>query len=92
MPKQVQIDFELFLDLYSYFFGENAPEGDDANEIRRALDEKAERIINRELFTRYKRAPTGEEREQARRAYLDRRGIFRARTDSECPLPEPPTS
>lgn len=73
--KQIQIEWDLFVDLYCYFFGETSPIGDEADAIRRQLSDKIDRIINRELFSRYKRAPTGEEREAARIAYLDRREI-----------------
>ena len=32
-------------------------------------------MLNRQLYSRYKTAPTEEEREQARQEYLDRRGV-----------------
>ena len=32
-------------------------------------------MLNRQLYSRYKMAPTEEEREQARQEYLDRRGV-----------------
>ena len=32
-------------------------------------------MLNRQLYSRYKTAPTKEEREQARQEYLDRRGV-----------------
>lgn len=35
MSKQVQIDWELFLDLYDFFFSDEAPEGYKADEIRK---------------------------------------------------------
>lgn len=91
MPRQVQIDWELFLDLYDYFFSDPAPEGYEADEIRKAITDKVDKIINRELFTKYKRTPTGAEREAARQAYLDHRGIHRDwRTATEYHAPEPP--
>ncbi len=74
--KQVQIDIDLFADLCEYFFGEQQGEEWLADDIRRGLDSKLDKIIARELFTQYKRAPTGEEREAARKAYLDHRGIL----------------
>lgn len=33
-------------------------------------------MVERELYTKSKTAPTEEEREKARQAYLDRRGIL----------------
>ena len=32
-------------------------------------------LVMRELYTQYKAAPTEEEKEQARREYLDKRGV-----------------
>lgn len=86
MPKQIQIDFELFRDILDYFYNhydehESEP---DFNDIYEKLSEKVEKIINRELFTRYKRAATPEERERYRKEYLDRREISKSfRTDKE---------
>lgn len=89
--KTVQIDWDLFLDIYDYFFSDKAPEEYEANEIRKKISEKVDKIINRELFTKYKRAPTGAEREAARKEYLDHKGILQSfRTDIEYPNPEPP--
>ncbi len=84
MAKQVQIDDDLFIDLYVYF-RENAPhENSPEDELFTRLQEKADRMIDRALFTTYKRAPTPEEREKARQEYLDRRGISKSfRTDTE---------
>lgn len=84
MKKQVQIDWELFLDLWDYFTNEEAPTDYQANEIRNKLSEKVDKIISRELFSKYKRMPTGAEREQARQEYLNHRGIHKDwRTDEE---------
>ena len=37
--------------------------------------QKLDAMLNRQLYSRYKTAPTEEEREQARQEYLDRRGV-----------------
>lgn len=75
--KDVQITFELFLDLISYFFPDDkdCPKGYEADMIREQLRIKMQKIYNRDLFTRYKTAKTPAEREQARREYLKERGI-----------------
>ncbi len=39
------------------------------------LNEKIQKIMRRELYTRYKTADTPEEREQARHLYLDEVGV-----------------
>lgn len=84
LGKSVQIDTQLFLSLYNYFFGDDAPQGYEADEIRRKLQEKVNKLIDREIFTQYKRASTPQEREEYRQRYLDRKGILRDfRTDVE---------
>ena len=79
----VQIDRELFLDLYAYFAEVDSSDY-LAMELFQKLDEKLQKMISHELFTQYKRAATPEEREQARQKYLDNRGINKNfRTDKE---------
>ena len=70
--KTVQIPYDLFLDLAMYHLrGEDAYE----EEIRHSLEQKLDAMLNRQLYSRYKTAPTEAEREQARQEYLDRRGV-----------------
>lgn len=91
--RQVQIEWELFCDLLDYFELGGEYQGEEflAEEIRKKLDSKLDKLIARELFTKYKRSPTGAEREQARKAYLDHRGVLKDwRTDEEYHPPEPP--
>lgn len=78
MGKQVQIDFELFCDILDYFEVGGKWQGSEflADEIRKGLNDKVNKIIARELFSRYKRTPTGVERETARQEYLNHRGVF----------------
>ena len=44
-------------------------------EIRQELEKKLDRMVMRELYGKSKTAPTEEERERARKEYLDRRGV-----------------
>lgn len=82
MPKNVQIPSDLFFDICDYFFKEQ--EDDLADDIRKQLNLKVDKLINHELFSKYKTAPTGAEREKARQEYLNRRGIPGSfRTDRE---------
>ena len=46
-------------------------------EIKKGLEAKLEAMVKRELYTKYKTASTEEEREQARKEYLDKVGIHR---------------
>lgn len=50
-------------------------EDDYEEEIRQGLEQKLDAMLNRQLYSSYKTAPTEEEREQARQEYLDRRGV-----------------
>ena len=70
--KNVQISEELFFALLKY----HLVEIDDAlPEIKKGLEDKLEAMVRRDLYTKYKTAPTEEEKEKARKEYLDRRGV-----------------
>lgn len=71
--KHVQISYELFADLVLYHL--NGEDGFD-EEIRQGLERKLDAMLNRQLYSKYKTAPTEEQREQARQEYLDRRGVL----------------
>ena len=72
--KQIQISEELFIQLIKFHFLD-----DDLweDEIKTGLEQKWESIINRLTYTKYKTAPTEEEREKARIEYLDRKGYHK---------------
>ena len=70
--KNVQIPYALFVDLVLYHLN---GEDDYDEEIRRGLEQKLDAMLNRQLYSQYKAAPTEEQREQARQEYLDRRGV-----------------
>ena len=44
-------------------------------EIKKGLEEKMEAMVRRDLYTKYKTAPTEEEREKYRQEYLEKKGI-----------------
>ena len=44
-------------------------------EIKQELEKKLDRMVMRDLFGKSKTASIEEEREQARKEYLDRRGV-----------------
>ena len=70
--KNVQISQELFFLLVRYFLiGQEETEP----EIVKALEKKMDALVMSELYTQYKTAPTEEEKEKARREYLDKRGV-----------------
>ncbi len=70
--KNVQIPYELFVDLVLYHLN---GEDDFDEDIRRGLEQKLDAMLNRQLYSQYKTASTEEQREQARHEYLDRRGV-----------------
>ena len=70
--KNVQISQELFIALMRYFLLEQE---ELHPEIKKGLEKKLDALVMRELYTKYKIAPSEEEREKARREYLDRRGV-----------------
>ncbi|MDD3746887.1 MAG: complexin-2 [Anaerostipes sp.] len=70
--KNVQIPEGLFMKLLKYHLldvEEVQPE------IKKGLMDKMDAMVMRELYSRYKTAPTEEEKEKARQEYLDKRGV-----------------
>lgn len=73
--KNVQISEELFIALLKYHLVEI---DDVLPEIKKGLEEKLEAMVKRDLYTKYKTAPTEEEREKARQEYLEKVGMHRS--------------
>ena len=67
--KNIQISEELFFALLKYHLVET--------EIKKGLEDKLEAMVRRDLYTKYKTAPTEEEREKARQEYLEKVGMHR---------------
>ena len=70
--RNVQISEELFVNIVKYFLLEQE---ENLPDICRGLEKKMDALVSRELYTKYKTAPSETDREMARREYLDRRGI-----------------
>lgn len=70
--KNVQISQELFMQLLRFHLVEDES---CEKEIKQELEKKLDRMVLRDLFGKSKTAPTQEEREQARKEYLDKRGV-----------------
>ena len=70
--KSVQIPYELFFQLLQYFLMDNY---DGEEIIRLGLEKKLDAMVNREVYSKSKTAPTEEEREKFRKEYLDRKGM-----------------
>lgn len=70
--KQIQIPERLFVSIIKYFIGGKQ---DEFNYIVSGINEKLDKAIEHDLYTKSKVAATPEEREKARQEYLDRKGI-----------------
>ena len=70
--RDVQISQDLFMQLLRFHLMEDES---CEREIKQELEKKLDRMVMRDLFGKSKTAPTEEEREQARKEYLDRRGV-----------------
>lgn len=70
--SQVQIPKGLLLALFQYHLAGNE---EYLPEIEKALMEKLDSMVKRQLYTTFKTAPTEEEREKARQEYLDKCGM-----------------
>lgn len=70
--KNVQISQKLFMKLLRYHLLDDDSCTED---VKKGLEQKMDTMVERELYTKSKTAPTEEEREKARQEYLDRRGI-----------------
>ena len=72
--KMVQIPESLFVALMKFHV---LGIEDCLPEIKTGLEQKYEAMMRRELYTKSKTAKTQEEREEARKAYLDKVGMLR---------------
>ena len=68
----VQISQELFMQLIRFHLVEDES---CEKEIKQGLEKKLDKMVMRDLYGKFKTAPTEEERERAKKEYLDRRGV-----------------
>ena len=73
--KNIQISEELFVALVKYHLLEM---DDVLPKIKKGLEKKFEAMVKRDLYTKYKTAPTEEEREKARQEYLEKVGMHQS--------------
>ena len=69
--KNVQVPQQLFMKLLRYHLLDDDSCADD---VKKGLEQKMNTMVERELYTKSKTAPTEEERQKARQESLDRRG------------------
>lgn len=70
--RNVQISQKLFIQLLRFHLIEDES---CEREIKEELGKKLDKMVMRDFYGKLKTAPTKEEREQARKEYLDRRGV-----------------
>lgn len=70
--KNVQISEELFFSLIKYHLMDMQ---ELQPQIQKALEQKMDSMVKRQIYTAYKIAPTEEERKKARQEYLDKIGM-----------------
>lgn len=77
--KQVQIPLKTFIGLLALtddlINGYDDIDIDKVKEFYKVLNNKLDAMLKREIYTKYKTAPTEEEREEARQKYLEKIGI-----------------
>ena len=77
--KKIQIEQNLFVQMVKYFYSDELELGVDLEELEREIKfdirKKLDKISMRGYYTAYKTAPTEQEREEARKKYLDERGV-----------------
>mgnify|MGYP000874267456 CR=1 FL=1 len=77
--KSVQIPYDLFIDLVMYHLHHIRHIIKKILDfVQRGLEQKSDAMLNRQLYSQYKTAPTEEQREAARQEYLDRRGVLQS--------------
>lgn len=74
MSKNVQIPQELFFELVRYFVLDDVTE-ERYKAILGGIEGKVDQMVKHELYTASKTAKTAEEREHARKQYLDKIGM-----------------
>ena len=74
-PKEVRIEYDLFIDLYIYACRNSDPNDLQFKRLHAGVRKKFEAMMRHDLYTLYKTGATQEERAQARQEYLDAIGL-----------------
>ncbi len=72
MRKNVQITEDMFKKLVLFFL---MGETDTVHEIEAYLEDKLNRLVMHDLYSRYKTDPSGDERRKTIGRYLDKKGV-----------------
>lgn len=72
--KQISLPETLFLDIVR-MMSIDEPDDELIDRVRKGVYDKLDRMIEHDLYTTYKTGVTEEQREAARQAYAQRKGI-----------------
>lgn len=72
--SSVNISGELWKLLFSYHVM-NYKDAETEEKIKALMNDKVQKMINRDVYSKYKTASSDREREEARQQYLDNKGI-----------------
>lgn len=72
--KQITIPESLFLDIVK-LIAIDKPNDELMERVRKGVYDKLDRLVEHELYSQYKTSPTPEQREKARKEYIERKGI-----------------
>ena len=74
-PKEIRIDYELFVDLYVYACRNSDYSDLQFKRLHAGVRRKLEAMMRHDLYSLYKTGATQEERARARQEYLDAIGL-----------------
>ncbi len=75
-PKNILLDYELFVDLYIYACRYSEPDDLQFKRIYTGVRKKLEAMMRHDLYSIYKSGTDEETRAKAREEYLDTIGMF----------------
>lgn len=75
--KQIQIPETLFTQMSAFVLMEEYRTPENTELIKKGIYQKIDRQIEHELYSKFKTAPSAEQKELARQEYLDRKGIHK---------------
>lgn len=73
--KQIQVSEKLFTQMCAYILMPEYNTEEKYKDIEKGIYAKIDRMQEHDLYTKYKTAPTDEQKEKARQEYLDKKGI-----------------
>ena len=75
-PKNILLDFDLFVDLYIYAYRHSEPNDLQYKRLDAGVKRKLDALMRHALYSLYKSGADEETRAKARQEYLDAIGLF----------------